>query len=117
MQSAANFSPHTSRERKCPAGNRRQHTSPRDRDLRSSRPPLLPRPGWQILLEETVAQRVQVERVGTLHAMAAVRVFHEMKLLVERDQPIEQPLGSLEMDAVVARAVDDQQLALQPLGE
>src|ERR1017187_2948151 len=89
-----------------PAGHCRQDTSPRDRDLHSSVRSLLPRPGWQILLEETVAQRIQVYRVGTLHAMAAVRVLHEMELLVERDQPIEQPLCSLEMHVVVACAME-----------
>ena len=67
-----------------------------------------------MLRDELPAQRVEVEAAD---AVAPVRILHEAELLVQFDQPVEQPLRALEMDVVVARAVDDQQLALEPLGK
>src|SRR5579863_10143094 len=67
----------------------------------------------QVLLQEPVPQRIQM-RPGD--AVAPVRVFHKLKLLVQIDQPVDHSLGALKMDVVVARSVNDQELALQSFG-
>ncbi len=48
-----------------------------------------------------------MDGVGTLDAMPPVGIFHEVELFVERDQFVQQSLRALEVDVVIARAVDD----------
>ena len=49
--------------------------------------------------------------------MTSVWVLHEPELLVEINQLVEQPLRALEVNVVIAGAVDDKQLALQAARE
>jgi hypothetical protein len=59
----------------------------------------------QILLEKSIPQRVEM-RAGD--AVAAVRIFHETELLVQIDKLVEESLRALEMNVVIAGAMDDQ---------
>src|SRR5450759_3008399 len=70
--------------------------------------------GRQVFLQESVAQRVQMDSTD---AVPPVWILHEAELFVEIDEPVEQSMRPLEVDVVVAGAVDDQQLALQAFGE
>ena len=65
------------------------------------------------MFEESVPERVEVDAADPV---APVRIFHERELLVEVDQPVDQALGALEMDVIVARAVDEEELALEAFG-
>ena len=75
--------------------------------------PLTPS-GRQILQEKSISH---IFEMGPADAVPPVRIFHEAELLVQFDQPVEHPLRALEMDVVVARAVDEQQFSLESLGE
>ena len=74
--------------------------------------PALPSPRRQVLFEEPVAHRVEMDAADPV---PPVRVLHEVELLVEVDQPVDHALRALEVHVVVAGAVDDQQLALRAL--
>ena len=50
-------------------------------------------------------------------AVRSVRIDHRIERLAELDQPVDQLLGALGVNVVVARAVNDHQLALQAFGE
>jgi len=68
--------------------------------------------GGQMFFQESVPERVQV---FASDSVTAVRIFHETELFVQTDKFIEQALGSLKMDIVVAGAVDDEQFALETI--
>ena len=81
--------------------------------------PGLPRPRRQMLLDVPRDQHVDVQlRAAPLgNSVRPVGVLHEVERLAQIHQPIDQALVALEVHVVVTRAVDDQQLALQPLRE
>src|SRR5580765_942865 len=68
---------------------------------------------WQILFEETITQRFEM---AATYAVAAVWIFHKTELLVQIDQFVEQALGALEMNVVIAAAMDDEEFPLQTTG-
>src|SRR5205809_1118892 len=79
---------------------------------------LAPRPSRHVFQQIPRQEREQMYcRPATLaNAVAAVRVLHEVDLLAQLDQPVEQSLGALVVDVVVPRTVHQQQPAAQPLG-
>ena len=81
-------------------------------------PSLVPRPRRQVLLQEPGHELEQVAAgsFALADAVGAVGVGHHRERLAQRDQAIDQGLAVLEVDVVVAGAVDQQQVALQALG-
>ena len=65
---------------------------------------VIARPGRQMFFQKSIPQRVEV-RAGD--AVSAVGVFHEAELLVQIDELVQQALRALEMNVVIACAVDD----------
>jgi hypothetical protein len=49
--------------------------------------------------------------------VGAARVDHEVELFAELDQPVDQQFCPLQMNVVVAWAVDDQQISAQAFGK
>ena len=66
-----------------------------------------------MFLEKAISQGVDV---ASADPVTPIRIFHEVELFVEFDQPVQQSLGSLKMNIVISRAVNDQQLPFQTAG-
>ena len=60
---------------------------------------------------------VQAGASALRDAVRPVGVHHQVERFAEFDETIHEPLGALIVDVVVTRPVDDEQPALQPLGE
>src|ERR1051325_7114832 len=75
--------------------------------------------GVQPLLDVASQQVVKMLRRATSFRdrMGAVGILHEVEWLAEFNQPVGEALAALEMNVVVSRTVDEEQVAAQAAGE
>jgi len=73
---------------------------------------------FEVFLEIASHGRAEVEAsaIALGDAVRPVRVGHHVKLLALHDELVDQQLGTLVVDVVVASAVDEQEIALEAGG-